>query len=127
MITQLQARAGMPVTRPLRRALAQSLPERPFTVRFWDGGTLVATRPGGPTIRFADPVALGHVVRRPGPLGFYRGYVSGGLTVDDLGDAWRAMANWEPPSLSPGERVRIMATALLAAALGRVLERRGLA
>src|SRR3954465_9526682 len=35
-------------TEPLRRELAATLPERPFTITFWDGTELPATNGGGP-------------------------------------------------------------------------------
>ena len=43
----------MRTTEPLRRELAAALPERPFTVAFWDGTELPATNGGGPTLHVA--------------------------------------------------------------------------
>ena len=40
--------AALRTTEPLRRELAATLPDRPFTVTFWDGTELPATNGGGP-------------------------------------------------------------------------------
>jgi cyclopropane-fatty-acyl-phospholipid synthase len=111
------------MTRPLRRALEESVPDRPFTVRFWDGGELPATSPGGPVLTFSDPAGLAHIVRRPGPLGFFRGYVDGHLRIDDLDKAWHAIDEWEPPQLSVTDRGRVLLTAMIAAAKAGVPRR----
>ena len=71
-------------TVPLRAALAQALPERPFRVELWDGSALPATNGGGPTFRLRSPRALGHLLRAPGQLGLGRAYVSGDIDVDDI-------------------------------------------
>ena len=38
-------------TAPLRHALAEALPERPFRLELWDGTELPSTNGGGPTFR----------------------------------------------------------------------------
>jgi cyclopropane-fatty-acyl-phospholipid synthase len=53
-------------TAPLRRELAAALPQRPFTVRFWDGTSVEATEPDAPTFSLLSPEALAHVIRAPG-------------------------------------------------------------
>ena len=40
---------------PLRHELAQALPERPFSIEFWDGSRLDATNGGGPTFHVRSP------------------------------------------------------------------------
>jgi cyclopropane-fatty-acyl-phospholipid synthase len=44
---------------PLRSALAQALPDRPFTVAFWDGTEVPATAPG-PRFTVRSPRAVAH-------------------------------------------------------------------
>ncbi len=72
-------------TAPLRREIAARLPDRPFTVEFWDGTRLPATAgEGGPTFTVRSPAAAAHALRAPGQLGLGRAYVSGELEVDDI-------------------------------------------
>jgi hypothetical protein len=79
-------------TAPLRRELARSLPDRPFSLRLWDGSELpAAVDGGGPTFTLRSPRALGHVLRAPGQLGLGRAYVSGLLEIDDLDAALRTL------------------------------------
>ena len=48
-------------TAPLREALAETLPQRPFVVALWDGSSLPPTNGDhGPTFRIRSPVAFGH-------------------------------------------------------------------
>ncbi|HEX8119712.1 MAG TPA: cyclopropane-fatty-acyl-phospholipid synthase family protein [Solirubrobacteraceae bacterium] len=100
---------------PLRRALAGSLPERPFTVTFWDGSTLEATEPGGPTFTVRSPQAIAHALRAPGQLGVGRAYVSGALEVDDLEAVMRVLQEWKPPPLDVREKARLALAAVAAA------------
>ena len=63
-------------TDPIRRELTAALPERPFTVEFWDGSRLRCDRrrrrrPSG----CARPRAVAHALRAPGQLGVGRAYV----------------------------------------------------
>ena len=73
-------------TAPLRSQLEAALPDRPFTVQFWDGTQVPATsgNGAGPTFTVRSPKALGHALRAPGQLGLGRAYVSGELEVDDI-------------------------------------------
>ena len=71
-------------TGPIRRELRAALPERPFTVEFWDGTAIEATTPGGPTFSVRSPRAVAHALRAPGQLGIGRAYVTGDLEVDDI-------------------------------------------
>jgi cyclopropane-fatty-acyl-phospholipid synthase len=86
---------------PLSRALRHAFPERPFHVRFWDGGVVQATSPGAPVFFVRRPSALSHFLRAPGTLGLGRAYVDGSLAVDDLDAAFIVVDEWEPrrPSL----------------------------
>ncbi|HZL48214.1 MAG TPA: cyclopropane-fatty-acyl-phospholipid synthase family protein [Solirubrobacteraceae bacterium] len=108
---------------PLSRALRSAFPERPFHVRFWDGGVVEATSDGAPTFFVRKPSALSHFLRAPGTLGLGRAYVDGSLTVDDLDDAFIVVDEWEPPELSVGDRVRL-GLGIAAAALPGGLPRR---
>ncbi len=87
-------------TAALRRELADALPARPFTVAFWDGSTVAATEPEGPTFSIHSPRALAHVLRAPGELGIGRAYVDGLIDVDDLDGALRVVDSFEAPPLS---------------------------
>jgi len=107
-------------TGPLRRALAEALPERPFTVTFWDG-TAVPASGGtpGPTFHVRSPAALQHALRAPGQLGIGRAYVAGEIEVDDLDAALEVVDRWRPPVLDARARVKLALAALAAAGIDR--------
>jgi cyclopropane-fatty-acyl-phospholipid synthase len=105
-------------TGPLRSALAEALPERPFTVAFWDGTELPATA-RGPRMTVRSPRAVAHALYRPGQLGIGRAYVSGELEVDDLDTTIDVLQAWKPPPLDRGTKSRLA----LAAARAMGLER----
>ncbi len=111
------------LTLPLRRELARALPDRPFSVRFWDGSTLAAG--GTPSAAFVvrSPSAIAHVLRSPGRLGLGRAYVEGSLDAEDLDGAFAVVDEWEPPPLGRGRRLRLFAAAALAAAGAPVARR----
>jgi cyclopropane-fatty-acyl-phospholipid synthase len=92
---------------PLSRALRRVFPERPFQVRFWDGGVVQATSADAPTFFVKRPAALSHFLRAPGTLGLGRAYVDGSLEVDDLDAAFIVVDEWEPPELSVKDRMRL--------------------
>jgi len=100
---------------PLRRALANALPERPFSVAFWDGSVLPATEPG-PTPEFLvrSPNAAAHALAAPGQLGIGRAYVTGDLEVSDLDQALRVVTGWRPPALTRSDQARLLVAAALA-------------
>ena len=101
-------------TAPLREALAEALPDRPFTVRLWDGTSLPATNGGGgPTFTVRSKKALAHALRAPGQLGLGRAYVSGEIEVDDIDQVLDVLDGWQPPPLD------LRAKATLAAAAAR--------
>ena len=106
-------------TAPLRARVADALPERPFTVRFWDGTTLPATRGDGdgPTFTVRSPRAVGHVLRAPGQLGLGRAYVAGELEVDDVDRLIDLLATWAPPPLERSGRAKLAVAAVRAAGL----------
>ena len=113
-------------TEPLRRELAAALPERSFTVRFWDGTELPPTasngdgdgaRAGGPTFLVRSPKAVAHLVRAPGELGLGRAYVAGELEVDDLDKAIDLIDDFEEPHVDRATRVRLSIAALRACGL----------
>ncbi|MGO9247371.1 MAG: class I SAM-dependent methyltransferase [Solirubrobacteraceae bacterium] len=89
---------------PLARALRETLPERPFAVRFWDGERVEATSPGAPTFFVRRPSAMSQFLRAPGTLGLGRAYVEGSLDVDDLDAAFIVIDDWTPPPLSLADR-----------------------
>jgi len=108
------------VTEDLRAALAEALPDRPFSIELWDGTRLDATNGGGPTFRITSPEALGHVLRAPGQLGVGRAYVSGKIEVDDIDRALEVIADWSPPPIDNRMKARIGVAAVKAGALRRV-------
>jgi cyclopropane-fatty-acyl-phospholipid synthase len=82
--------------------LEQAFPERPFSVRFWDGTEVTSTtQNGGPTFQINSPKALAHILRAPGELGLGRAYIQGLLDVDDLDAAIDVVDTWRPPRLPP--------------------------
>jgi cyclopropane-fatty-acyl-phospholipid synthase len=107
-------------TAPLRRELAAALPQRPFAVAFWDGTSLPATEPDGPTFRILSPDALAHVLRAPGELGLGRAYVLGLIDVDDLDRALRVVDSFEPPRIAPSRIARLGLAVVQAAGLARL-------
>lgn len=101
-------------TGPIRRALAETLPERPFAVEFWDGGRVEPSGGGGPTFRLRSPRAIAHVLRAPGQLGLGRAYVSGELEIDNIDKVIALLGGWRPPRLGFRSRLRLVLAALAA-------------
>ena len=106
-------------TEPLRRELEQALPDRPFTIRFWDGTGLDATNGGGPTFYVRSPAAAAQVLRAPGQLGLGRAYVAGDLEVDGLDDVMSVLERWQPPRIDRRKQARLLLAAVQAAGLGK--------
>src|SRR3954463_841750 len=105
-------------TAPLRSALADVLPERPFRVVLWDDSELPSTSPnGGPPLTARSPQALAHVLRAPGQLGLGRAYVAGALEVDDLDAVIDVLEHWSPPPVSAGTKARLALAAIRATGL----------
>jgi cyclopropane-fatty-acyl-phospholipid synthase len=101
-------------TGPLRRELEAALPERPFTLEFWDGTSLPATSGEGTTFRARSRDAAAHLLRAPGQLGLGRAYVSGALEPDDLDAALDLLDAWEPPPIDRATQGRLALAALRA-------------
>ena len=91
-------------TAPLREALTEVLPERPFRVTLWDGSELPSTSGDGPVFSVRSPVALGHMLRAPGQLGLGRAYVAGELDVDDVDKVLALLDGYSPPPPCAPER-----------------------
>ena len=109
------------MTSELRAALADALPDRPFTLQLWDGTSLPPTDGAeGPTFTITSPVALGHILRAPSQLGVGRAYVSGGIEVDDMDAAMALIARWSPPPMENATKLRIARGAVKAGALRRL-------
>jgi cyclopropane-fatty-acyl-phospholipid synthase len=105
----------MPLSSPnaLRDELQRTLPERPFTVSFWDGSTLAPSNGvPGPTFAIRSPQALAHILRAPGQLGIGRAYVAGALDVDDLDATLELLDTWRPPALDTRSKARLAAAAI---------------
>ncbi len=110
-------------SRPLCRELARAFPERPFRVRFWDGGEVPATEDGSPTFFVRSPSALSQFLRSPGEMGLGRAYVEDSLAIDDLDAGFAVVDEWEPPGLTSADRLRLGLATLLAAAPGGIPRR----
>ena len=106
-------------TAPIRSELASALPERPFTVEFWDGTELPSTNGGGPRFSVRSPAAFAHALRAPGQLGLGRAYVSGELDVDDVDAVLDLLDSWQPPALDRAARARLALAAARASGLQR--------
>jgi cyclopropane-fatty-acyl-phospholipid synthase len=105
-------------TAPLREALAEALPERPFTVALWDGSELPPTNGhAGLTFEIHSPRALAHVLRAPGQLGLGRAYVSGDIDVDDMDAALALLDSYSVPPLDLRGKAQFAAAAVKAGAL----------
>ena len=109
----------MPFARPelLRRELAQALPERPFTLHFWDGSKLAPTTSGGPVFTVRSPTAVAHLLRAPGQLGLGRAYVAGELQADDLDRVIGLLNTFQAPAIDAKTRLRLTLAALRACGL----------
>ncbi len=92
---------------PLRRELAVALPERPFTLRFWDGTELPATSPDGPVFTVRSPTAVAHLLRAPGQLGLGRAYAAGELEADDLDRVIGLLDSFHAPAIDRATRLRL--------------------
>jgi cyclopropane-fatty-acyl-phospholipid synthase len=86
-------------TATLRREIEAALPRRPFAITFWDGTSVPATEPDGPTFSIHSPQAIAHVLRAPGELGLGRAYVLGLIDVDDIDKALRVVDTFEAPEI----------------------------
>jgi cyclopropane-fatty-acyl-phospholipid synthase len=104
-------------TAPLREALAEVLPERPFRVTLWDGTELPPTGDDGPVFSVRSPLALGHMLRAPGQLGLGRAYVAGALDVDDVDKVLALLDSYDPPPIDARAKGRLAAAAVRAGAL----------
>src|SRR4051795_2584060 len=94
-------------TAPLRREIEARLPERPFSIEFWDGSKVPSTSGGGPTFSVRSPAALAHALRAPGQLGLGRAYVSGAIEADDIDAARAAVLNYQPPPIDGATQLRL--------------------
>src|SRR6187551_2653957 len=102
-------------TSPLRREIETRLPERPFTIEFWDGSSVPSTSAdGGPVFSVRSPRAIAHALRAPGQLGLGRAYVSGELEVDDIDKVIRVLDGWQAPSLDRTDQRALMLAAVRA-------------
>ena len=110
-------------TEPLRREIEARIPQRPFTVEFWDGTKLPASDGGGPTFFIRSPRAAAHALRAPGQLGLGRAYVSGDIEVDDMDAVIELLNSWQPPSLNGADKRRLLLGAVRAAGIQRPPQR----
>ncbi|HVO55715.1 MAG TPA: cyclopropane-fatty-acyl-phospholipid synthase family protein [Solirubrobacterales bacterium] len=102
-------------TGPLRREIEARLPQRPFTIEFWDGTRVPPTAEGGPTFSVRSPRAAAHALFAPGQLGLGRAYVSGELDVDDIEAVIGLLNEWKPPPLDGADKRALLLGAVRAA------------
>src|SRR5215213_787988 len=102
-------------TEPIRAELKSALPERPFSIHFWDGTEVPSTNGGGPRFTVRSPAAFAHALRAPGQLGLGRAYVSGEIEVDDVDEVLDLLDSWQPPPLDRATRGRLALAAAPAA------------
>jgi cyclopropane-fatty-acyl-phospholipid synthase len=109
----------MPFARPapLRRALEEALPDRPFSLRFWDGSELPATGPEATRFTVRSPAAVAHLLRAPGQLGLGRAYASGELEADDLDGVINLLDTFKAPAIDRRQRLRLTLAAAQACGL----------
>jgi cyclopropane-fatty-acyl-phospholipid synthase len=95
------------------------LPERPFTLRFWDDSELPATSGNGdgPTFSVRSPAAVAHMLRAPGQLGLGRAYAAGELEVDDLDKVIALLDTYKPAPIDHAVRARLALAAVRACGL----------
>ena len=106
-------------TDPLRRELAEWLPDRPFSLSLWDGTELPATR-HGPRITVRSPRAIAHVLRSPTQLGVVRAYVAGDVEVDDLDALLPMVDGYKPAAPDRAARARLVVGAMRAMGVPRL-------
>jgi cyclopropane-fatty-acyl-phospholipid synthase len=102
-------------TEPLRQALSDVFPDRPFTVKFWDGTSLPSTSGDGPVFDVRSPRALAYALTAPGQLGIGRAYVAGDIVPDDMDKALRVVVHWQPPAIDRKTQARLALAAVRAA------------
>jgi cyclopropane-fatty-acyl-phospholipid synthase len=103
----------------LRSEIEARIPERPFTVEFWDGTRLPSTAGDGPTFSIRSPRAAAHVLRAPGQLGLGRAYVSGEIEVDDIDAVIALLDGWDPPALDGADKRALLLGAVRAAGVAK--------
>jgi cyclopropane-fatty-acyl-phospholipid synthase len=106
-------------TEPIRREIEARLPDRPFTIEFWDGTSVAATGGEGPTFSVRSPAAAAHALMAPGQLGLGRAYVAGELEVDDIDATIDLLNEWKPPALDGADKRALLLGAVRAAGINK--------
>ena len=106
-------------TARLREEIERALPERPFTISFWDGSTLPSTAGRGPTFAVRAPAAIAHCLLAPGQLGLGRAYVTGKIEPDDLDAVMRLLDSWQPPRIDRRSQARLALAAVRTVGVSR--------
>ena len=105
----------MSTTAPLREAIAEALPDRPFRIDLWDGTSLPPTNGGGPTFTVRSERALAHALRAPGQLGDRAGVRRAARSRSTTSTrSLDLLDTWKPPPLDLRTKATLAAAAVRA-------------
>jgi cyclopropane-fatty-acyl-phospholipid synthase len=104
-------------TAPFRQAFLAHFPERPFSIRFWDGTSIPSTTGGGPTFDIRSPRAFAYALSAPGQLGLGRAYVAGEIVPDQMDETLDVVGTWKPPAIDRKAQAQLALAAARASGL----------
>ena len=104
-------------TAPFRQAFLAHFPERPFSIRFWDGTSIPSTTGGGPTFDIRSPRAFAYALSAPGQLGLGRAYVAGEIVPDEMDATLDVVGTWKPPAIDRKAQAQLAFAAARASGL----------
>ena len=104
-------------TAPFRQAFLAHFPERPFSIRFWDGASIPSTTGGGPTFDIRSPRAFAYALSAPGQLGLGRAYVAGEIVPDEMDATLDVVGTWKPPAIDRKAQAQLAFAAARASGL----------
>jgi cyclopropane-fatty-acyl-phospholipid synthase len=104
-------------TAPFRQAFVAHFPERPFSIRFWDGTSIPSTTGDGPTFDIRSPRAFAYALSAPGQLGLGRAYVAGEIVPDEMDATLDVVGSWKPPAIDRKAQAQLALAAARASGL----------
>jgi cyclopropane-fatty-acyl-phospholipid synthase len=104
-------------TAPFRQAFLAHFPERPFSIRFWDGTSIPSTTGGGPTFDIRSSRAFAYALSAPGQLGLGRAYVAGEIVPDEMDETLDVVGTWKPPAIDRKAQAQLALAAARASGL----------